>query len=161
MSSDSESLINAKLKAAKEKERYYEIFKMFDKKKKGSFGVKELVEVMKLYGMSPNEQEALEMILVIDTDGDGKITFEEFLNVFLQRLKDSTEAQDELREAFRVFDKESNGFVSVEELRQALTECGEKLTEEEVQEMVREISSPDSRNINYEELITIMTSGRK
>ena len=156
----SESLLRTKINT-KEREKYYEIYKMFDINKKGSFGVKELIERMNFYGMNPNEQEALEMILVIDNDGNGRVSFEEFLDVFIKRLKDTSEAQRELREAFKVFDRQSNGFLSKEEFRKAMTELGDKLNEEEVEEMIREVSSEMSEDINYEEFITIMTSAHK
>jgi len=46
--------------------------------------------------------------------------------------------QEEIREAFRVFDKDGNGFISAAELRHVMTNLGEKLTDEEVDEMIRE-----------------------
>jgi Ca2+-binding EF-hand superfamily protein len=46
--------------------------------------------------------------------------------------------EEELREAFKVFDKDGNGFVSAAELKHVMTNLGEKLTDEEVDEMIRE-----------------------
>ncbi|KAJ1488276.1 hypothetical protein T484DRAFT_1887715 [Baffinella frigidus] len=37
-----------------------------------------------------------------------------------------------------VFDKDGNGFISAAELRHVMTNLGEKLTDEEVDEMIRE-----------------------
>ena len=85
-----ESLLRRSKASTKEKEKYYEIFRMFDINKKGSFGVKELLQIMNFYGMNPNEQEVLEMILVIDSDNNGRIGFEEFLDVFLKSLNDAS-----------------------------------------------------------------------
>merc|ERR1711865_641239 len=44
----------------------------------------------------------------------------------------------ELIEAFKVFDRDGNGFISAAELRHVMTNLGEKLTDEEVDEMIRE-----------------------
>lgn len=41
-------------------------------------------------------------------------------------------SEEEIREAFRVFDKDGNGFISAAELRHVMTNLGEKLTDEEV-----------------------------
>jgi calmodulin len=41
----------------------------------------------------------------------------------------------EIKEAFKVFDKDGNGFISAAELRHVMTNLGEKLTDEEVDEM--------------------------
>lgn len=42
------------------------------------------------------------------------------------------DSEEEIREAFRVFDKDGNGFISAAELRHVMTNLGEKLTDEEV-----------------------------
>lgn len=144
-----------------EKRAYYEIFRKFDTNSKGSFGVTELSQVMQFYGLNYNEQEVLEMILIIDTTGNGKVSFEEFLDVFLRTMKDANEAEEELREAFRVFDKEGNGFLLITELSKVLTELGDKLSHEEVDEMLRELELKNDRYINYEEFITILSSNHE
>jgi calmodulin len=39
---------------------------------------------------------------------------------------------------FKVFDRDNNGFISAAELRHVMTSIGEKLTDDEVDEMIRE-----------------------
>ena len=43
-----------------------------------------------------------------------------------------------VKEAFKVFDRDNNGFISAAELRHVMTSIGEKLTDDEVDEMIRE-----------------------
>ena len=50
----------------------------------------------------------------------------------------------------RVFDKDGNGFISAAELRHVMTNLGEKLTDEEVDEMIREADIDGDGQINYE-----------
>lgn len=64
--------------------------------------------------------------------------------------------EEELREAFRIFDKEGNGFITSAELRHIMMNLGEKLTEEECDEMIREADVMGDGNINYEEFVTMM-----
>ena len=66
-----------------------------------------------------------------------------------RKMKD-TDSEDELREAFRVFDKDGNGFISAAELRHVMTNLGEKLTDEEVDEMIREADIDGDGQVNYE-----------
>merc|ERR1719157_542948 len=54
-----------------------------------------------------------------------------------RKMKD-TDSEEEILEAFKVFDKDGNGFISAAELRHIMTNLGEKLTDEEVDEMIRE-----------------------
>ena len=76
--------------------------------------------------------------LQVDADGNGTIDFPEFLNLMARKMKD-VDSEEELREAFKVFDRDGNGFISAAELRHVMTNLGEKLTDEEVLSFV---SSP-------------------
>ena len=53
--------------------------------------------------------------------------------------------------ANEVFDRDGNGFISAAELRHVMTNLGEKLTDEEVDEMIREADVDGDGQINYEE----------
>ena len=48
--------------------------------------------------------------------GSGTVDFPEFLNMMAKKME-NTDSEDEVREAFRVFDKGSNGYISTTELR--------------------------------------------
>jgi len=66
-----------------------------------------------------------------------------------RKMKD-TDSEEEIREAFRVFDKDGNGFISAAELRHVMTNLGEKLTDEEVDEMIREADVDGDGQVNYD-----------
>jgi len=66
-----------------------------------------------------------------------------------RKMRD-TDSEEEIREAFRVFDKDGNGFISAAELRHVMTNLGEKLTDEEVDEMIREADIDGDGQVNYE-----------
>merc|ERR1719361_684847 len=72
-------------------------------------------------------------------------------------MKD-TDSEEEIKEAFKVFDKDGNGYISAAELRHVMTNLGEKLTDEEVDEMIREADIDGDGQVNYEEFVTMMTS---
>ena len=96
-------------------------------------------------------------IYQIDTDGSGTIDFPEFLTMMARKMKD-TDSEEEILEAFKVFDKDGNGFISAAELRHIMTNLGEKLTDEEVDEMIREADIDGDGQINYEEFVKMMMS---
>lgn len=93
--------------------------------------------------------------------GNGTIDFPEFLTMMARKMKD-TDSEEEIREAFRVFDKDGNGLISAAELRYScwyifllkyrhvMTNLGEKLTDEEVDEMIREADIDGDGQVNYE-----------
>ena len=86
---------------------------------------------------------------IINLTGNGTIDFPEFLTMMARKMKD-TDSEEEIREAFRVFDKDGNGFISAAELRHVMTNLGEKLTDEEVDEMIREADIDGDGQVNYE-----------
>ncbi|RZC70228.1 hypothetical protein C5167_033360 [Papaver somniferum] len=67
-----------------------------------------------------------------------------------------TDSEEELKEAFKVFDKDQNGFISAAELRHVMTNLGEKLTDDEVDEMIREADVDGDGQVNYEEFVRMM-----
>jgi len=136
---------------------FKEAFSLFDKDGDGTITTKELGTVMRSLGQNPTEAELQDMINEVDADGNGTIDFPEFLTMMARKMKD-TDSEEEIREAFRVFYKDGNGFISAAELRHVMTNLGEKLTDEEVDEMIREADIDGDGQVNYEEFVTMMTS---
>lgn len=134
---------------------YRDAFEMFDKDKDGTITAKELANVMKSLNQDPSEQELHDMIAEVDIDGNGHIDFEEFVNLMNRRSKE-TDTEEEVINAFRVFDKDGNGLISSTELRHVMTTIGDRLTEDEVDEMIREADIDGDGFINYEEFVRMM-----
>ena len=132
-------------------------FSLFDKDGDGTITTKELGTVMRSLGQNPTEAELMDMINEVDADGNGTIDFPEFLTMMARKMKD-TDSEEEILEAFKVFDKDGNGFISAAELRHIMTNLGEKLTDEEVDEMIREADVDGDGQINYEEFVKMMMS---
>ena len=66
-------------------------------------------------GFRPSKEELKEILEEIDEDGSGEIEFEEFCQLcakFLIEEPDEETMKHELKEAFRVYDKEANGFIT-------------------------------------------------
>lgn len=81
--------------------------------------------------------------------GNGTVDFPEFLTMMSKQMS-SRDTADEIREAFRVFDKDGNGFISVAELRHIMGNLGEKMPEEEVEEMIQEADIDGDGQVNYD-----------
>merc|ERR1712223_1005987 len=132
---------------------YKKHFLLFDKTGDGAISSDVIGTVIRSLGGSPTEAELMQMIAtVIEGKDDTKITFPEFLTMMAQTIK-YRDNEEEVREAFRVFDKEKTGFISAAELRHIMTNLGEKLSEEEADEMIKEADPDENGQINYEEFV--------
>ncbi|CAF4743070.1 unnamed protein product, partial [Rotaria sp. Silwood2] len=93
--------------------------------------------VVRSLGQNPTEAELQDMINEVDADGNGTIDFPEFLTLMARKMKD-TDSEEEILEVFRIFDKDGSGFISAAEFRYVMTNLGETLTDEELDDMLRE-----------------------
>ena len=72
-----------------------------------------------------------------------------------RKMKD-TDSEEEIREAFKVFDRDNNGFISAAELRHVMTSIGEKLTDDEVDEMIREADQDGDGRIDCKLMFSLL-----
>lgn len=107
---------------------------------------------MKELGLNPSDAELEDLVNEADINKDGVICFDgssgqflftrtpltcpEFLNLMSQTVKE-TDTEQELINAFRVFDKDNSGTISTDELRNVLRSLGENLTDDELEEMIK------------------------
>ena len=134
---------------------YKEAFSLFDKSGDGTITTKDLGTVIRALGKNPTEAELQDIINEVDPNGDGTVDFPSFLTIMARKMKDQ-DTEEDIIEAFRVFDKDGNGTISAAELRHVMTNLGEKLTDEEVDEMIREADVNGDGIIDYKEFTKII-----
>ncbi|XP_008583914.1 PREDICTED: calmodulin-like protein 5 [Galeopterus variegatus] len=132
-------------------------FSTFDKNGDGTINTQELGVVMETLGMKLSEAELQVIIAQVDTDHDGAISFQEFLAAITKRTKAWGSSEEALRAAFRVFDLDGDGHITVDELKQAMAEMGEQLQQEELDAMIRGADTDQDGRVNYEEFVRIIT----
>ena len=134
------------------KVEYKKAFDVYDKDKDEKINLTELENIMKSIGQNPSESELQDMINEIDIDGEGVITFDGFISLMEKKLRDA-DTEEELIESFKVFDKDGNGLISSENLREVVVSLGMKFSQEEIDEMIREADNDGDGFINYEEFV--------
>ncbi|KAK3603077.1 hypothetical protein CHS0354_015772 [Potamilus streckersoni] len=140
-------------------EEYERAFKLYDISGDGVITVSELEKVMRTLGHQPTEDEVKELLQEADYNGDGCITFPEFVDIMERKLSDTT-TYEELQNAFNYIDKDGSGYVSVTELRNVVAELGSKLniTEEDLADMMRIADVDGDGRIGFEEFFEMMTA---
>jgi len=130
-----------------------EAFKLFDCDSNGRITVEELGKVMRTHGFDPTEEDLRDMIRNVDTNANGAIDFNEFIDMMVKR-RDCLD--DDVAHAFKVFDRDGDGLISEEELRLTMTNLGEPLTEAEVRSMIAEADLDGDGKINFQEFSRLM-----
>ena len=139
---------------------FQEAFSLFDKNGDGCISLEELAAVTRSLGLDPTNQELNDMMREVDMDGNGTIDFQEFLSLIARKMQDG-DGDEELKEAFEVLDKDRNGFISPVELRTVMINLGEKMTDEEVEEMIREADTDGDGQVNYDEFVLMMKNAER
>merc|ERR1712215_58247 len=103
-----------------------EAFALFDCDRDGEISVEELGKVMRTHGFDPTEEDLKDMIRNVDTNANGSIDFNEFIDMMVKR---GASIEDDVAHAFKVFDRDGDGLISEEELRLTMNNLGEPLTE--------------------------------
>lgn len=81
--------------------------------------------------------------------GNGTVDFQEFIDLMSKKFIE-TDFKKDIKQAFQIFDKDGNGFISAQELRHVMMNLGEKLSEAEADEMLREADVDGDGQINYD-----------
>jgi len=129
-----------------------EVFDLFDKDGSGTVSATELVEVFETLGQTISEQEARDLIIELDVDGDGELDFEEFCGYLQdQMLGQDLPVEEIAHSMFTIFDVDGSGSITADEFRNTISKIGTTLTVSDVQAIIEEIDEDGDNHISLEE----------
>mmetsp|Transcript_48281 Transcript_48281/g.105078 ORF Transcript_48281/g.105078 Transcript_48281/m.105078 type:complete len:178 (-) Transcript_48281:363-896(-) len=132
-----------------------EAFDLFDSDRTGQIDYHELKVAMRALGFDVKKAEVLELMREYDRHGSGHIGYEDFLDIMTQRIA-QRDPVDEILKAFKLFDDDQQGAISLKNLRRVARELGEKLSDDELKAMIDEFDKDQDGKINEEEFLAIM-----
>merc|ERR1712106_1154560 len=136
-------------------------FDLFDTKKVEFLSADDLGEIMRAMGFRPTEDELKELLLEIDEDGSGEIEFGEFSQLcatFLVEDPDIETMKRELEDAFRIYDKNGEGFITMDTLRGLISELLAPLPPDELDGIIAELDEDGSGTMDFDEFCEMMMS---
>ncbi|CAF0775753.1 unnamed protein product [Didymodactylos carnosus] len=84
------------------------------------------------------------------------VEFDDLLKIVLEHRSVEKSAQ-EILQAFQNYDQQRYGYIDTKELRRILTQTGEKLTDKDVDLMLRELNVGNDGRVFYENLVQMLT----
>ncbi|KAL2805670.1 calcium-binding protein 4 isoform b [Daubentonia madagascariensis] len=137
-------------------------FEEFDTDRDGYIGYRDLGDCMRTLGYMPTEMELLEVSQHVKMRMGGRVDFEEFVELISPKLREETAHMlgvRELRIAFREFDRDRDGRITVAELRQAAPALlGEPLAGPELDEMLREVDLNGDGTVDFDEFVMMLST---
>lgn len=101
-----------------------------------------------------DRQRILDSFSGVDADGDGSITFDEYLTLFIDAQRE--DATGGLRYSFDQYDTDGDGYLTAEDFQRVSEEHGEALTEQQAEAMIKMADANDDGRVSFEEFCEIM-----
>ncbi|XP_023814890.1 calcium-binding protein 2-like isoform X2 [Oryzias latipes] len=135
----------------------HKAFVEFDRNKKGYISQRDLGECMRTMGYMPTEMELIHLSQQIG----GKLDFEDFVELMGPKMLAETADMigvKELRDAFKEFDSNGDGQISLTELREAMKKLmGEQVTHKEINEILKDVDLNGDGLVDFEEFVRMMS----
>ena len=138
-----------------QKQEIKEAFDLFDTDKTGTIDYHELKVAMRALGFDVKKQEVLGLMREYDRDGAGQIEYPDFLEIMTTKIAER-DPVEEILKAFKLFDEDNTGRISLRNLRRVARELGENLSDDELQAMIDEFDKDGDGEINENEFLGIM-----
>jgi centrin-1 len=138
-----------------QKQEIKEAFDLFDTDGSGFIDGKELKVAMRALGFEPKKDEVQKMIAEVDVDGSGQIHYDDFVKLMTIKIM-NRDPQEEILKAFRLFASDNPSGITFKDLKRVSRELGEKMSDEELQEMIDEADRNGDGVVDEQEFLRIM-----
>ena len=143
-----------KLMSQDEINKLAEEFKLLDRNGEGYLNYEDVRDaIYTIKGIDMNEQEIQEIISKIDADNNGKINYTEFLMVSMNR--DQLLTSQRLEAAFKMFDKNGDNEVSVDEIK-SMFENIKSVDEKMIMRAMNEVDRKNRKSLKFNEFKIMM-----
>jgi Ca2+-binding EF-hand superfamily protein len=114
-----------------QKQEIKEAFDLFDTDKTGTIDYHELKVAMRALGFDVKKQEVLNLMKEYDREASGQIEYHDFLEIMTHKIAER-DPVEEILKAFKLFDEDNSGRISLRNLRRVARELGENLSDDEL-----------------------------
>ena len=132
-----------------------EAFDLFDMEKTGKIDYHELKLTLKAFGFKISKEEMYSIKEKLDPNSNNKISFDEFIDFMTEKFSERN-PQEEAMLAFDLFDEEKKGKINLKNLKKAVKEINENLSDNELKAIIEEFDKDGDGYITKEDFLKIM-----
>jgi Ca2+-binding EF-hand superfamily protein len=100
------------------------------------------------------ESKTLQRLLqVTKEEPDRRLNFEAFCELI---AVDPSDTRDDMKKVFEMFDTSGKGYIDASDLKAQALDLGEALSDEDLDEMIRRVSSSSEGKVFFEDFVAIM-----
>jgi len=133
------------------------LFNLFDADKDKRIKAEEILGLIEALGGQVDCSHVKELVRACQNSEDNSLGLEEFLEqwtLFKQKLDDEDEDEEEIKEAFKMYDQDGDGYITRDEMFAALTQMGfVRNCEEEARKCMDEMDLDRDGKVSYAEFV--------
>jgi calmodulin len=137
-----------------EEANFKNAFNAFDDDRDGVIPTELLGKLLRAVGYNPYPEEVEDMVEDLASDGS-PLKFESFLYLLRAHAR-SAFPEEELVDAFRVFDKDGTGRLSVDTIQKILKSLKQPFTEDQIAELLSQADVDAQSTVNYRDFVKVM-----
>ena len=147
-----------------------EAFELFDADKTGTIDIHELKVLMRALGFDVKKNDVLKLVHEADNTNNGNVNFDLFIEISRLQIEpcycyekwlfltvtekySERDPEEEIQKAFKLFDDDDTGKITLKNMKRVCRELGENLSEEELQAMIDEFDRDQDGAISPEEFM--------
>jgi len=133
-------------------------FEGFDKDGGGTISQTTMQMILKSMGVKVDKDDMEGYAREVDETESGKFTFTQFCQIAARFMIEDDEEQmkEELKEAFRIYDRDGQGYITTDVLKEILREIDSTLTEEDLDNIIEEVDDDASGTLDFDEFVGMM-----
>jgi len=130
-----------------------DIFNMYDIENSGKINSGDVRSLLLNMGYQPSNEDIIEFLRLADKTNTGFVSKENFIKALHEKYTIPKNQLEEIKEAFKTFDKDKDGKITFKEFRNILKQFGENINDEEIDKIFKFIDADNNGLIDFDDFV--------
>eukprot|EP00092_Neocalanus_flemingeri_P037428 GFUD01040756.1.p1 GENE.GFUD01040756.1~~GFUD01040756.1.p1 ORF type:complete len:166 (-),score=56.87 GFUD01040756.1:41-538(-) len=133
-------------------------FEGFDKEGTDTISETSMQMILKSMGVKSEKEDFQNAATVVDEAGTGQFSLPQFCSIAATFMieDDDERMKEELKEAFKIYDKEGNGFITIEGFKDLISEIDPSLSSQDIDGIINEVDEDGTGILDFENFQEMM-----